>query len=197
VHRLGLETGREHAAALDAGGQRVGPIVAGARHTVVIADEARRYLRNPAAGLAICHNHPAHPGDVPNELSLSDLALLGCPGVRSVHMVSSYEPDGYSIASRCLDLGAAAWMAAIRLARDIAWNLATGDEACRYHAAHGLEHLDHQRVLVRVLDRVGLIDWTCRFDGATAEFEREHGEFLDALADRGAAEFVERLAPYL
>jgi len=194
VNRLGLETGREFAAALDPEGLRVGPIAAGSRHTVVIADEARQRLRQADAKLAICHNHPAHPGDMPGELSPSDLALLGCPGVRSVHMVSSYEPEAYSIASRTLDLDTGAWMAAIRLARDIAWDLAVGEDACRYFAAHGVEHLDHQRVFVRVLDAVGLIDWTARFDGATADFERRHGAFLDGLAENGAERFVQRLA---
>lgn len=193
VNRLGLETGHEHAATLSGHGQRVGPISSGDRHTVVVADEARTWLDQPGAELAICHNHPAHPGDVPKELSPSDVLLLGCPGVRSIHMVSSYEPDGYSIARRVVDLDAGTWRAAVRLARDIAWALTTSDETCAYYVAHGLEHLDHQRVLVRLLDRVGLIDWTSRFDGATADLERLHGAFFDDLADRGADEFVRRL----
>jgi len=193
VNRLGLETGYEHAATLSGRGQRVGPISSGERHTVVVADEARTWLTRPGAELAICHNHPAHPGEVPNELSPSDFVLLGCAGVRSIHMVSSYEPDGYSIARRVVDVDAATWQAAVRLARDIAWSLTTSDETCAYHVAHGLEHLDHQRVLVRLLDRVGLVDWTSRFDGATADLERQHGAFFDGLAERGADEFVRRL----
>ena len=193
VNRLGLETGREHAATLAGSGQRVGPIAAGQRHTVVVSDEVRSWLHTPGAELAVCHNHPAHPGEVPNELSPSDFVLLGCAGVRSVHMVSSYEPDGYSIAQRIVELDSGTWLAGVRLARDIAWALATSDETCRYLVANGLESLDHQRVLVRLLSLVGLIEWTRRFDGATADLEHGHGRYFDGLAERGAEEFVRRL----
>jgi hypothetical protein len=108
-------------------------------------------------------------------------------------MVSSYEPDGYSIAQRIVDLDSGTWLAGVRLARDIAGALATGDETCRYLVANGLESLDHQRVLVRLLSLVGLIEWTRRFDGATADLEHGHGCYFAGLAERGAEEFVRRL----
>lgn len=193
LRRLGRRTGHEHAITLTPLGQCVGGTRAGERHVVNVGPDVVDRLDTPGEELAVCHNHPAEPDAPPNELSAPDLMLLGRPGVRSLHMVSPYEPYGYSIAQRALDLEPLAWRSAVSRARDISVALVTAPAADAYKRAHGLARLDHQRVLVRVLDMTGLIDWQRRFDGATAVFEQRHGAYFDALAETACAQLVHAL----
>jgi hypothetical protein len=192
---LGQRTGREHAVALEPSGARVGPVVGGDRHVVTLAAEAMSRLNRPGAELAICHNHPARRDEPPNELSPTDFLLLGCPGVRSLHMVSHQEPEGYSIASRLPDLDPLVWARAVRCARDIADEIVEEPAATHYRIAHGLRRLDSQRVLVRLLAEVGLITWDRCFDGASRRFERSHGALLNQLAGEGRRRFDRRFGP--
>jgi hypothetical protein len=189
---LGLRTGREHAVALRPSGERVGPVVAGERHVVTLPDEAMVWMNRPGAELAICHNHPARRDEPPNELSPVDLLMLGRPGIRSIHMVSSYEPEGYSIATRTWEASPEAWARAVRCARDVADELVDEPAAVAYRAARGLRRLDSQRVLVRLLAEVGAIGWDRRFDGASRRFEWRHGAFLNQLAAEGCRRFQRR-----
>lgn len=193
LRRLGRRTGREHAITLTPTGHCVGGTRCGDRHVVNVGPDVVERLDTPGEELAVCHTHPALPDVPPNELSAPDLTLLGRAGVRSLHMVSPYEPYGYSIAHRALDLDPVAWRMVVTRARDISLDLVSSERTRAYRCAHGLDRLDHQRVLVRVLDMTGLIDWERRFDGATAVFEQRHGAMLDALAEAACAQLVNAL----
>lgn len=184
---LGRRTGREHAITLLPTGRPVGGTRHGDRHVVNVGRDVLDRLDTPGEELAVCHTHPAQPGEPPNELSAPDLVMLGRAGVRSLHMVSPYEPGGYSIAHRALDVDPAAWRAIVGRARDVAFDLVSAAGAAAYRRANGLARLDHQRVLVRALDFTGLIAWQRRFDGATAELERRHGPYFDELAQAACA----------
>lgn len=193
LRRLGRRTGQEHAITLRPTGEPVGGTRRGDRHVVNVGPDVLDRLNTPGEDLAVCHTHPAEPGDPPNELSAPDLVLLGRSGVRSLHMVSPYEPDGYSIAHRTVDIDPVAWRAIVGRARDIAFDLVHDAEAARYRRRHRLAALDHQRVLVRTLDLTGLIAWQHRFDGATAALEHQHGALFDDLAEAACARLVESL----
>jgi hypothetical protein len=190
LRRLGRHTGNEHAITLTPSGECLGGTRAGDPHVVNVGPEVLERLDTPGEELAVCHTHPARPGEPPNELSAPDLQLLGRAGIRSMHMVSPYEPYGYSIAHRAVELDPVVWLRVVARARDISADLVQSRAADAYRRAHGLRHLDHQRVLVRMLDLTGLITWQRRFDGATAVFEQRHGALLDELAD----DACERLA---
>lgn len=190
LRRLGRRTGNEHAITLRPTGECVGGTMCGDRHVVNVGPDVLDRLDQPGEELAVCHSHPASPDAPPNELSAPDLVLLGRRGVRSLHMVSPYEPNGYSIAHRSLELDALTWRRIVALARDIAYELVSEDDATSYRTAHRLDRLDHQRVMVRVLHIAGLIEWQRRFDGATARFEDRHGAFLDEIALEACERFA-------
>ncbi len=193
LRRLGRRTGNEHAITLTPAGDCLGGTRTGEPHVVNVGPEVVERLDTAGEELAVCHTHPAAPGEPPNELSAPDLLLLGRPGVRSLHMVSPYEPYGYSIAHRALEIDTVAWRMVVARSRDICVEVASSAPADRYRRTHGLHRLDHQRVLVRMLDFTGLICWERRFDGATAWLEQRHGALFDELAEAACERLVDTL----
>lgn len=190
LRHLGRRTGNEHAITLTPAGECVGGTMCGERHVVSVGPDVLDRLDTSGEELAVCHSHPAQPFTPPNELSAPDLILLGRAGVRSLHMVSPYEPLGYSIAHKCQDIEPSVWRRVVSKARDVAFNVVNAENAAAYRESWKLERIDHQRVLVRMLDKLGLIEWQRRFDGATARFEEQHGGYLDELSEAACSIFL-------